>query len=93
MRTSFIALDWGTSSFRAYRVGDDGSLLDTVSAPNGILTIEKGAFDDALEAQPPQAKQFLEEAIQTLDIALTQAPSEKKDQLRRFKSDIQSRLR
>ena len=49
MQTSFIALDWGTSSFRAYRVGDDGSVLETVSAPNGILTVEKGTFDDALE--------------------------------------------
>ena len=51
MATSFIALDWGTSSFRAYRVGVDGTVLETVSAPQGILTVENRAFDEALEKQ------------------------------------------
>jgi 2-dehydro-3-deoxygalactonokinase len=49
MHTSFIALDWGTSSFRAYRVGSDGAIVETISAPHGILTVENRAFDAALE--------------------------------------------
>jgi 2-dehydro-3-deoxygalactonokinase len=49
MNTSFIALDWGTSSFRAYRVAEDGSVLETVSAPEGILAVMDAAFDAALE--------------------------------------------
>ena len=47
--TDFIALDWGTTSFRAYRVGADGHVHDTVSAPEGILAVKDGSFEDALE--------------------------------------------
>ncbi len=47
---SFIALDWGTTSFRAYRVGAGGAVLETLAAPKGILAVQNGAFDDALES-------------------------------------------
>jgi 2-dehydro-3-deoxygalactonokinase len=46
---SFIALDWGTTSFRAYRAGADGAVLETLAAPQGILAVQNGAFDEALE--------------------------------------------
>jgi 2-dehydro-3-deoxygalactonokinase len=46
---AFIALDWGTTSFRAYKVGADGAVHDTVSAPEGILAVSDGNFDAALE--------------------------------------------
>ncbi len=46
-----IAIDWGTSSFRAYRLGSDGRVLDSRSAPNGILSVEDGKFSAVLEAQ------------------------------------------
>ena len=49
MSTEFIALDWGTTSFRAYRVGDGGHVLDTIAAPEGILAVKDGKFEDALE--------------------------------------------
>jgi 2-dehydro-3-deoxygalactonokinase len=50
MRAAFIALDWGTTSFRAYRAAANGSVLDTVTAPQGILAVTDGAFDEAMEA-------------------------------------------
>lgn len=50
MPASFIALDWGTSSFRAYQVAADGAVLDTVSAPHGILSVTDGNFEAALES-------------------------------------------
>ena len=50
MAREFIALDWGTTSFRAYRVSTSGHVLDTVSAPDGILAVRDGAFEAALEA-------------------------------------------
>ena len=50
MTGEFIALDWGTTSFRAYRVSASGRVLDTVSAPGGILAVKDGAFEAALEA-------------------------------------------
>ncbi len=48
---SFIALDWGTTSFRAYRVGEDGAILANISAPQGILEVRDNAFDEALESR------------------------------------------
>jgi 2-dehydro-3-deoxygalactonokinase len=39
-----IAIDWGTSSFRAYRVDAQGRILDRRSAARGILTVEARAF-------------------------------------------------
>ena len=49
MTASFIALDWGTSSFRAYKVGTDGTVHDTISAADGILNVIDGDFEAALE--------------------------------------------
>lgn len=49
MTASFIALDWGTTSFRAYRVGPSGAVLETISAPEGILSLRDGDFETALE--------------------------------------------
>ncbi len=35
--TRLVALDWGTSSLRAYRLGDGGSVLELRHRPWGIL--------------------------------------------------------
>lgn len=43
-----IALDWGLSSFRAFRLAPDGSLLASRNAPAGILTRPDGDFEAAL---------------------------------------------
>ncbi|MGB9143171.1 MAG: 2-dehydro-3-deoxygalactonokinase [Aestuariivirga sp.] len=50
MSSGFIALDWGTSSFRAYRLNSAGALQDTMSAPDGILAVKDADFDAALES-------------------------------------------
>jgi 2-dehydro-3-deoxygalactonokinase len=49
MSQEFIALDWGTTSFRAYHVGADGAVLHEIADANGILSVKDGAFDAALE--------------------------------------------
>ena len=49
MTAAFAALDWGTSSFRAYQVAANGAVLDTISAPHGILSVTGGNFEAALE--------------------------------------------
>ncbi|HKF71770.1 MAG TPA: 2-dehydro-3-deoxygalactonokinase [Stellaceae bacterium] len=43
-----IAIDWGTSSFRAYRVDAGGRIIDQRSAPRGILKVEAGGFAGVL---------------------------------------------
>ncbi|MBL8533967.1 MAG: 2-dehydro-3-deoxygalactonokinase [Betaproteobacteria bacterium] len=44
-----IAVDWGTSSFRAYRLDDSGQIVDRRSASAGILTVTDGGFAETLE--------------------------------------------
>jgi 2-dehydro-3-deoxygalactonokinase len=46
-----IAVDWGTTNFRAYRLGADGAILDRGTAARGILHVEAGAFAAALRAE------------------------------------------
>lgn len=52
MTTRLIGLDWGTTSFRAWRMGTGGEVLDTVSQGPGILAAAKlpGGFEAALNA-------------------------------------------
>jgi 2-dehydro-3-deoxygalactonokinase len=46
-----IAVDWGTSNFRAYRVDAQGAILERRSSPRGILRVGEGNFEDALRAE------------------------------------------
>ena len=43
-----IGIDWGTSSQRAFRLGDDGTILDRRVAARGILRVDCGRFAEAL---------------------------------------------
>ena len=51
MSPSFIALDWGTTSFRAYLVDAAGAVRDTRASADGILTVKDGAFEPVFERQ------------------------------------------
>lgn len=47
-----IGVDWGTSSFRAYRLAPDGAILDRLEDPGGgILSVPEGGFSAALEGR------------------------------------------
>ena len=46
--SALIALDWGTTSARAYRLDADGAVIDAHSAPLGIQQVRDGAFAAAL---------------------------------------------
>jgi 2-dehydro-3-deoxygalactonokinase len=46
-----IAVDWGTSNFRAFRVSAEGSVFARASSPQGILRVGEGNFDEALRAE------------------------------------------
>lgn len=45
---ALIALDWGTSSLRAYLMDDDGAVLDARQQPWGVRNLPDGGFDAAL---------------------------------------------
>jgi 2-dehydro-3-deoxygalactonokinase len=46
-----IGIDWGTSSFRAFRLDAEGAIVDRRAAPRGILAIEGGRFEEELLRQ------------------------------------------
>ena len=49
MTTEFIALDWGTTSFRAYRSDSTGQVRETIAVSEGILAVKDGDFERTLE--------------------------------------------
>jgi 2-dehydro-3-deoxygalactonokinase len=48
---ALIGIDWGTSAFRAYRIGADGTVLETRAVPAGILKVADGDFEAVLERE------------------------------------------
>jgi 2-dehydro-3-deoxygalactonokinase len=50
MHKPFIALDWGTTSFRAYLIGADGSVQNQFADSEGILAVKHGGFEAVLES-------------------------------------------
>ncbi|MDO8458871.1 MAG: 2-dehydro-3-deoxygalactonokinase [Burkholderiaceae bacterium] len=46
----FIAVDWGTSSFRAALMASDGEVLDELAEPRGILSLKPDEFVPYLTA-------------------------------------------
>jgi 2-dehydro-3-deoxygalactonokinase len=46
-----IAVDWGTTSFRAYRLDSQGGIVEKREAPKGILSVEADGFSQVLESE------------------------------------------
>jgi 2-dehydro-3-deoxygalactonokinase len=46
---SFIAVDWGTTNRRAYRIGSGGAVEDRMEDANGILSVPPGGFPAAVD--------------------------------------------
>jgi len=44
-----LAIDWGLSTFRAWRLGRDGAVDAHIAAPEGIRSVTPGGFDAALD--------------------------------------------
>jgi 2-dehydro-3-deoxygalactonokinase len=46
-----IGVDWGTTSFRAYRITHEGTIRDSRSGPRGIMNVPDGRFADTLREE------------------------------------------
>jgi len=46
-----IGVDWGTTSFRAFRIARDGSIRDRLTSPRGIMNVQDGRFADTLREE------------------------------------------
>ena len=51
MNGPVIAVDWGSSSFRAYLLDAEGGIAERHESPGGILRVRGGDFAAALEAE------------------------------------------
>lgn len=49
-----IAIDWGTTSFRAYLLDDAGRILERREAAMGVMAISSGGFADVIDSQLPE---------------------------------------
>ena len=49
MSPVLIAIDWGSSSFRAYLMSPDGEVLDEVASGDGIGSVAAGAYPATLQ--------------------------------------------
>jgi len=45
---ALIAVDWGSSSFRAYLLSHAGEIIDELATPDGVSTVAPGGFPDTL---------------------------------------------
>src|SRR4051812_46477347 len=50
-RKTMIGIDWGTTSFRAFRIGRDGAVRERRAGPKGILNVPDGRFGDTLREE------------------------------------------
>jgi 2-dehydro-3-deoxygalactonokinase len=51
-----VGVNWGSSNFRAYRIGADGSAIDEYAAPAGVAALDRrgmAALMDALVERWP----------------------------------------
>jgi 2-dehydro-3-deoxygalactonokinase len=46
-----IGIDWGTSSFRAFRLGPDGAIRDRRTSARGIMAVPDSRFGDTLREE------------------------------------------
>ena len=49
MSPTLIAIDWGSSSFRAYLMSLDGEVLDEFASGDGIGSVAAGAYPATLK--------------------------------------------
>lgn len=55
---TFVGVNWGSTNFRAYLIGADGSAIDEYSAPSGVVSLDRdgmAATMDALAARWPNS--------------------------------------
>ena len=49
MDGGFVAIDWGSSNFRAYRVGSSGEVLDRLASADGVANLERAGMASAVD--------------------------------------------
>lgn len=73
----FIGINWGSSNFRAYLIAHNGSKIDEVSRPCGILGLTREGMEEQIEllnVQWPQARQIYASGMIGSNVGWVEAP-------------------
>ena len=49
LKASFVAVDWGTSSFRLWVIEKNGNILNTITGPYGMSLLKSFEYENVLE--------------------------------------------
>jgi len=47
---TFVGVNWGSTNFRAYLIGADGSAIDEYSAPSGVVSLDRDGMASTMDA-------------------------------------------
>jgi 2-dehydro-3-deoxygalactonokinase len=47
---TFVGVNWGSTNFRAYLIGADGSAIDEYSAPAGVVSLDRNGMASTMDA-------------------------------------------
>lgn len=86
-RTDMIGINWGSSNFRAYRIGAEGRLVDEFAAPMGVASLDRDGMARAiadLVARWPDAGTIIASGmvgsnIGWIDVPYVSAPAGRND--------------
>ncbi|OYU73219.1 MAG: 2-dehydro-3-deoxygalactonokinase, partial [Alphaproteobacteria bacterium PA3] len=73
----FIGINWGSSNFRAYLIAQDGSKLDEISSPCGILGLSREDMEAQIvqvTGQWPDARQIYASGMIGSNVGWVEAP-------------------
>ncbi len=63
LNREFVAIDWGSTNFRAYRISTNGEVLDQLATQNGASVIDRSKYveilDDLAERWPESAQRII----------------------------------
>jgi 2-dehydro-3-deoxygalactonokinase len=74
---AFVGVNWGSTNFRAYLIGADGSAIDEYAAPAGVVTLDRDgmvATIDALAARWPNRGPIYASGMIGSNVGWTEVP-------------------
>jgi 2-dehydro-3-deoxygalactonokinase len=80
---SFVGVNWGSTNFRAFLIGADGSAIDEYASPSGVVTLDRNgmaATMDVLGARwpvrgPVYASGMIGSTVGWMEVPYAQAPA------------------
>ena len=80
---SFVGVNWGSTNFRAFLIGADGSAIDEYSAPAGVVTLDRNGMAATMDVLgkrwpvrgPVYASGMIGSTVGWIEVPYAQAPA------------------